>query len=343
MPDRGYPPASWIGMVLLVLSLPGCSTELLAPAGNEQGQVVTSAKVPVSPDLLTSCVNRETSLSEQTSPVHRVAWLTGLEESAPAAEHGSEPVGMDQGSSTVPADCWRDRLHQDIDLSLEDFQRYYCRLDNLGELALGVGLAAPLANTPADNSIHKWYQKRMRTATTDAFADVFGWTGELWIAGAVGAEAWALAGNAGDDYSRDGGIFEWSNRSLRSMAVGTPSLLALYVTLGASRPDTGDSRWHPFEDIHGVSGHTFYGAVPFLTAAEMTDNEFLKVPLFLGSFLTGWSRINNDRHYFSQVALGWWMAYLSVRRVDDTQAAHRAWTLVPTCGDGPGAGVLFRY
>ena len=74
----------------------------------------------------------------------------------------------------------------------------------------------------------------------------------------------------------------------------------------------------------------------------MIDEPLYKVPLFLGSFLTGWSRIHDDRHYFSQVALGWWIAYLSVHSVDRTQE-ERAVTLTPFTADGPGLGVQVRY
>ncbi|HEV3258273.1 MAG TPA: phosphatase PAP2 family protein [Gemmataceae bacterium] len=346
MPSRGYPPASWIGVTLLVLSLPACSTPLLAPGGNgvvhqEKPAPAAVARVPSSPESPTPPADHKTSTPEAASSLHQVAWFSGPEGETPSEGHAAWQAG--EGAEGSPALGRWDRLGRDVDLVREDYQHYYCTWQNLGELALGVGVAAPLANTSADNSIRNWYQKKVRTTTTDAFADGIGVAGELWIAVPVGLEAWALAGKAGDDYSTDSGLFEWSNRSLRSMAVGTPSLLMMYVTLGAARPDTGDSRWHPFQNIHGASGHTFFGAVPFLTAAEMTDNEFLKVPLFLGSFLTGWSRINNDRHYFSQVVLGWWMAYLSVRRVDDTQAERKSWSLVPTYEDGPGIGVLYRY
>src|SRR5262249_55099186 len=140
-----------------------------------------------------------------------------------------------------------------------------------------------------------------------------------------------------------GGVYEWANRSLRAITVGFPPVVVLYGVLGSGRPDRGDSRWHPFQDIHGVSGHTFTGAVPFLTAAAMTDNLLLKAGLFAGSWLTGWSRLHNDRHYFSQIAIGWWMAYLAARCVDHTQDAHQTLTIGPTYLDGPGVAVQLRY
>jgi len=94
--------------------------------------------------------------------------------------------------------------------------------------------------------------------------------------------------------------------------VGGPPALLWQHAIGASRPDEDDSRWRPFEDNNGVSGHSFMGAVPFIAAAKMAENPSIRYSLYLGSMLCGWSRINDDRHYLSQAALGWWIAYLSV-------------------------------
>jgi hypothetical protein len=235
-----------------------------------------------------------------------------------------------------------DRLQRDIDLGLEDYRNYYT-WGNLAALGVGVGLVAPLANTSADQDIRRWYQRHIRGETTGEYSQVINYAGQIWVALPLCLEGAALLGRTDDDYAFDGGWYEWSNRSLRAIGVGAPPMLALYVILGSSRPDRNDSHWHPFQDSHGVSGHTFMGAVPFLTAAEMTDNRWLQATLVAGSFLTGWSRIDLDRHYFSQVALGWWMAYLAVRRVDDTQSAHRSLLVTPAVTEGPGIGFELRY
>jgi hypothetical protein len=235
-----------------------------------------------------------------------------------------------------------DRLDADIDLSRQDYANFYTPW-NLTLVGLGVGVAAPLANTSADQSIRDWYQDRVRSRAANDFANVMNYGAPYWVVVPLAAEGAALFGMAPDDYPHDGGFFEWSNRSVRALAVGYPPVLAGYVLLGASRPGQGSSRWQPFNDWHGVSGHTFDEAIPFLTAAAMTDNEWLKVPLFIGSMAGGWARIHADQHYFSQVVLGWWMAYLAVRRVDDTQRDRSPFTLVPGTDEGPGVGVLVRY
>ena len=59
-------------------------------------------------------------------------------------------------------------------------------------------------------------------------------------------------------------------------------------------------------------------AVPFLTIARMNEeNKPVKYLALLASTFTAWSRINDNAHYFSQAALGWYLAYESVDAVFD--------------------------
>ena len=39
----------------------------------------------------------------------------------------------------------------------------------------------------------------------------------------------------------------------------------------------------------------------------------------LGSVLTGWSRLNDRKHYLSQIILGWTIAWNAVSAVDDDE------------------------
>ena len=59
----------------------------------------------------------------------------------------------------------------------------------------------------------------------------------------------------------------------------------------------------------------------------MTDDPLCKAAFYAGSTLAGLSRINDDRHYTSQVFLGWWMAYLAATAVDQTQSGN--WAIYP--------------
>jgi len=253
------------------------------------------------------------------------------DEGGTAALGETAPVGTAPPGDT--AGGWG-RLQFDLDCSREDHARYYS-WQGLGGLALGLALAAPLANTPADRSVRRWYADKVHSDSLDALATAWGAGGQLWVLAPIGVEAAALCGK---DWGADGagGLGEWGHRSLRALAVGFPPVLVLFGALGSGRPDRGDSHWHPFRDVHGVSGHTFVGAVPFLTAAAMTDDPWWQSGLLAASFVSGWTRLHDDRHYVSQIALGWWLAYLAVRSVDEAQDARRRFRVAPAFWEGGG-------
>ena len=125
-------------------------------------------------------------------------------------------------------------------------------------------------------------------------------------------------------------------------------MLFMQACLGASRPDeqTYESRWQPFADNNAVSGHAFVGAMPFLTAGRMLeqhDRPYMAGCLYFCSTLPAWSRVNDDAHYFSQACLGWWMAYLACRAVNDTEQEYRHLTFTPLAmNDTVGIQAVFE-
>jgi len=210
---------------------------------------------------------------------------------------------------------------------LSDHDRFYSA-KHLRALSLGLVGAWLLANTEADVGVQDWYRERVRTAATD---DLSGWikplgNGRNAVPVLFGS---LLAGKLIEGTPAGRTLGRWSGRSLRALTVGAPPLLLLQVATGGSRPLEDDSRWRPFEDDNGVSGHSFVGAVPFLSAAGMTDSRPLKVLLVCGSALCGLSRINDDAHYLSQSAMGWWLACLACRSVDETELRKGRLQLLP--------------
>jgi membrane-associated phospholipid phosphatase len=95
-----------------------------------------------------------------------------------------------------------------------------------------------------------------------------------------------------------------------------------------------------------VSGHAFIGAVPFITAAQMTDKIWAKGLFYTLSTIPGWSRVNDNAHYLSQVLLGWYLGYLSVRSVSATEGLKplpRGLTIFPIAdGNAVGMGLIYR-
>ena len=230
---------------------------------------------------------------------------------------------------------------------LADYRDYYS-WPNMRDLLLGVSMGSIFANTSMDQDIRDWYQEDVRDSGTDDFASfwkVFG-DGRIFISSFA---AMAIAEGLIDIEEGEPGyhVGVFSDRVTRAYLVGAPPMLFMQVCLGASRPGekTYQSRWRPFEDNNGVSGHGFVGAVPFLTAGKMIeqDHPYMAGCLYFCSALPAWSRVNDDDHYFSQACLGWWMAYLACRTVNDTEDEYRHLTFTPLAmNDTVGIGAVYQ-
>ncbi|MDB6096293.1 MAG: superfamily protein [Francisellaceae bacterium] len=196
----------------------------------------------------------------------------------------------------------------------------YLETDNLfllGDAFLASGI---LANTGLDKSIRKSWQKNIKGSKSDSF-----FKGPQHIGGIVwksfpiylGA---MILGEMSYGTKFSGPIFEWGYRSLRTGFIGVVQQASFTLILGSGRPiNNATSNWQPFRHRTGVSGHSFYGAIPFLTAAHMTNPLPLRALLYGLSTLPGISRINSDAHYFSQVVMGWSIAFLSSASVYRTE------------------------
>ena len=114
-------------------------------------------------------------------------------------------------------------------------------------------------------------------------------------------------------------VGEYGKNLARSYLVGGVPVLVMQGILGGDRPVNGKTYWQPFHYCHGVSGHAYVGATPFIMGAKMTDNVWLKIFLYTCSTFTAWSRVNDGRHSLSQVGLGWFMAYMACDAVAETK------------------------
>ncbi len=207
---------------------------------------------------------------------------------------------------------WDNNVLRDVG---SDFRHYFAvdRLPYLGAVFLGGGL---LANTHMDQSIHQYWQNRLRSKSGDkalALAQHFGGLSYYYVPlylVSMGLGHWR-------EHSEFGNIaYHWGYRSFRTAVLGGVQQALFTYALGSGRPIRHESsKWQPFKNNTGVSGHAFYGAVPFLTAALMTDPPMLRYALYFCSALPGIARIHYDHHYTSQVFLGWSIAALSALSV----------------------------
>lgn len=240
-------------------------------------------------------------------------------------------------------------FHRFSDRCVSDFKNMYSR-DSLCNFGFALMGGAVLANTKMDRNFTSWYQKHVRCDFTDDFSEfskIFG-EGKIFIPVAVASTVvyrlWQE--NTGKTDQRRG-IGDFFSRTARGYAAGTPTLLICQYVLGSDRPRNGSSYWKPFQNNHGVSGHSYIGAIPFLTAAEMSDRLFVKGIFYTLSIIPGWSRVNDNAHYLSQSVLGWYLAYLSVRAVSATEGTKpwvKGLTIFPvTETNAVGIGFHLRY
>lgn len=226
--------------------------------------------------------------------------------------------------------CWAiedSLIARDIKTIKDDYKRFYLDKNNLIKLGIGMAGAAIFANTSMDDDIQEFYQDNVRGKTTDSVSEILKVPGEALLTIPLLVSTRFLLKNTT--------AVEWAQKSIRAIIVGAPAGLFIQRVTGASGPSECDSKWRPFRDANGLSGHAFIGAVPFITAARMNDNPYLKGIFYGLSILPGLSRINDNKHYFSQVALGWYLAFLSCNAVDKTNSKNKTTFLItPLSGNG---------
>lgn len=226
----------------------------------------------------------------------------------------------------------------------QDWTNFY-DWETLGKFGLGLGAAAVSANTTIDGKFDSWFQHHVRSTGTDAITHNIKWVGDGTYTVPIAAGFFVL-GNLAENMPYAPEASTWGSRTLRGYAVGVIPMLAMQQVLGSDRPGASPagSHWTPFVSAHGVSGDAFMGGVPFLAAAGMTDNRLAKAALYVASIVPALGRIDYDAHYLSQAALGWFMAYLSVMAVNDTDEQRQQGQIVPILQPNQwGIGAEFRW
>ena len=204
-------------------------------------------------------------------------------------------------------------ISRNIEAVKTDFGNFYLDRENLTKLGIGVAGAAVFANTGMDRYIRNKYQSNLRSNETDDAARIFNISDTALVLVTVPVYIGTYGAGL---LLHNSTLEEWAQKSFRATVVGGPALVFLAAATGGDRPTEGDSHWNPFQNTHGVSGHAFIGGIPFITAATMSENPYQKAIFYGLSTLPGLSRVNDDLHYFSQVALGWYLAYLSCAVVE---------------------------
>ncbi|MEN8007519.1 MAG: phosphatase PAP2 family protein [Candidatus Krumholzibacteriota bacterium] len=180
-------------------------------------------------------------------------------------------------------------------------------------LRLGGALAAAsaLAYSGADEAVDSFHSGSLRSRGTDTASHIVNPFGErFWFVN------WFLVA-AVDAWVRSGSFSRWGRNNFEAMVVGLPVLWTVQRGLGANRPTDEDPnpRWRPMSDDNSASGHAFIAAIPWLNLARRLQGNCPQWAARCASVLTGWSRINDRKHYLSQVVLGWTIAWNAVDAV----------------------------
>lgn len=237
-----------------------------------------------------------------------------VDEPQPAAP---EPVPVEPAAADAPGPlaAWATDLRETV---ASDMGRFYRRRRALrfGGVLAGAGA---LANSDGDAEIQDWYRDEVRTPSGDDWAVDLERLGRSETIAFPLLAGGLLVGLGPEEGSR--APVTWLRRTARAYVVGTPTLLYLQTLTGGNRPAEGlGSDWEPFVGQNGVSGHAFTGAVPFLTLARQTDRWWLRVLAVAASTAGGWAQFHADQHYFSQFALGWWLAWEATDAIAESEA-----------------------
>lgn len=224
----------------------------------------------------------------------------------------------------------------------DDYSRFYAS-DRLVRMGIVFGAGAVMANTNIDMNIRNWYQDNVRDERTDSWssdpAKDLTFNAKFFGEGKYMVPVALLAASV-NYIDTDTAIGNWGAKTSRAYVTGLPAMWLMQAVTGASRPDETPegSVWRPFNDGNGVSGHAFVGAVPFLTIAYINqDNNYIKYPAYLASMAAAWSRVNDDKHFPSQVVLGWYMAWEAVDTVFEKDKYNQDIAIKPMIGiDGFG-------
>ncbi|MCP4325277.1 MAG: phosphatase PAP2 family protein [Alteromonadales bacterium] len=211
----------------------------------------------------------------------------------------------------------------------DDHSNYYSK-ERLKRVMVGFLAMGVVANSEIDGNLQDRYQDKIRSQKIDddsKITKLFGEGKYLIPISILSSGAYYLDSNSE--------IGNWGLNSTRAYAVGLPAMWVMQNVTGASRPaESNGSKWKPFKDSNGVSGHAFVGAVPFLTLAQMNNNNtFIKYTFYVASGIAAWSRVNDDSHYTSQAILGWYMAYESVGAVFNTNDKSKQISFMPVIGN----------
>lgn len=177
-----------------------------------------------------------------------------------------------------------------------------------GKQAVFAGLVL-LAAGVSDEGLREEFLEH-RGGTTNSVARIGNALGEpLYVIPAIGATY--LVGRL----SGDSGLSRLAWRAGRAALLASAVTTALKYTIGRTRPADGDSdHFRPFGGATSFpSGHTTLAFAMATVIADETSDGWSDPLVYGAATLTAFARVNDDRHWASDVLAGALVGHLSAR------------------------------
>lgn len=184
-----------------------------------------------------------------------------------------------------------------------------------------------------DVTVRDFSQDNRSVATNDA-ASVGNSLGTAYVAAPALAATWLVGTAIGKKSVQDAALW-----AAASGAVAGGITVVAKAAIGRVRPPGGDAAsFHPFtKNTSFPSGHTSFAFAIASSLAHSTKDGWSDVAFYSLAAFTGWSRINNDRHWTSDVVAGAALGYLVGRQLT---VGRKRWVPI-VASNGVGVGVTF--
>lgn len=163
----------------------------------------------------------------------------------------------------------------------------------------------------ADVSVRRVSQEKRTVATNDV-AVVGNSFGQISTVAPALVGTWLFGTIAGKKPVAEAAM--WA--AVSGAAAGGVTVIVKFA-VGRKRPTLGDARaFHPFSHHAAFpSGHTSFAFAVASSLAHSTPDGWSDIGFYAAATLTGLSRVNNDRHWASDVVAGAAVGYLIGRQL----------------------------
>ncbi|HWC73144.1 MAG TPA: phosphatase PAP2 family protein [Gemmatimonadales bacterium] len=165
----------------------------------------------------------------------------------------------------------------------------------------------------ADRSVNIWTQDH-RSSSSDNLASIFRTGGQPAVVFGIGGVITLTGAVSGHDRLRRSG-----ERVLASAIVAGVATAAIKLSVGRLRPDTTDDPYifKPFSGNDAFpSGHATLAFALATSLSHEIHNSWVSAGMYTFAAGTAWSRLNDQRHWLSDVLMGTAIGVTGAKLID---------------------------